>query len=305
MNLRELKKFPGIFKEAFQAWTDSKTPRLGAALAYYTIFAIAPLFIIAMSVAGFFFGKDAAQKELFGQVSGLVGHSGSDAIQSLVAAADKPKTSIWATVAALVTLFAGASAVFIELQDALNTIWHVERKPGSGIKYFIKDRLLSFAMLLGIGFLLLVSLMLNAFLAGLGNFAMGVLPQERVLFGAANYFVSLGVITVLFALIFKVLPDAKITWRNVWVGALVTAVMFNLGKTLLGVYLGRSSMISVYGAAGSFIVLLMWVYYSAQILFFGAEFTRVHSEKQTKRALPAGSKNNEARGRKPAARFAL
>jgi membrane protein len=278
MRLRELNDVVRLIKEAFVAWADSKAPRLGAALAYYTIFAIAPLLLIAMSVAGFCFGKEAARRELFDQINGLVSHDGGQAIQALVSAANKPKAGLWATAAALVTLGAGATAVFVELQDALNTIWHVERKPGSGIRHFIKDRLLSFAMVLGIGFLLMVSLALNAILSGVGRYASDYLPGQRLLWAVVNFMVSLGVITLLFAMIFKILPDVKIAWRNVWGGAFVTALLFNLGKFLIGYYLGRGSMVSVYGAAGSFIILLLWVYYSAQILFFGAELTRVYSK---------------------------
>jgi membrane protein len=232
--------------------------------------------LIALSVAGFCFGDDAARRELFGQVNGLVGRDGGQAIQSLVAAANRPKAGLWATVAAVVTLGAGATAVFVELQDALNTIWGVERAQGAGLRIFIKDRLLSFAMVLGIGFLLLVSLAFDAALTALGSFAHGS-PDERFFWQAANFMVSLGVITLLFAMIFKVLPNVKISWQDVWVGAFATALLFNVGKFLIGYYLGRSSMVSVYGAAGSFIVLLLWVYYSSQILLFGAELTRLYA----------------------------
>ncbi|MGD0815624.1 MAG: YihY/virulence factor BrkB family protein [Verrucomicrobiota bacterium] len=266
-----------LIKEAFVAWAKCKSPRLGASLSFYTIFAVAPLFLIALSVAGFCFGEDAARRELFGQVNGLVGRDGGQAIQSLVAAANRPKSGLWATLAAVVTLGAGATAVFVELQDALNTIWGVERAPGSGLRIFIKDRLLSFAMVLGIGFLLLVSLALNAALTALGSFAPGSSPHERFFWQMVNFVVSLGVITLLFAMIFKVLPDAKVSWQDVWVGAFATALLFNLGKFLIGYYLGRSSTVSVYGAAGSFIVLLLWVYYSSQILFFGAQVTRLYA----------------------------
>jgi membrane protein len=277
LRLGELKTIAPLFKEAFLAWMDSKSPRLGAALAYYTIFAVAPLFLIALSMAGFCFGEEAARRELFGQVYGLVGRTGGEAIQTLVAAANQPRAGLWATGGALVTLGIGATAVFVELKDALNTIWGVQPKPGRGSRAFIKDRLLSFAMVLGVGFLLLVSLVLDAALAALGSFTSGLLPAQRLLLGYLNFAMSLGVITLLFAMIFKVLPDVKIAWKDAWVGGFVTALLFNLGKFLIGYYLGRSSMVSIYGAAGSFIILLMWVYYSAQILFFGAEFTRLHA----------------------------
>ena len=279
MDVRELKSAWSFLKEVFQSWSNSKTPRLGAALAYYTVFAVAPLFIIAIAVAGFWFGEETARKQLFDQVNALVGKEGGQAIQSLVVAANKPKTGTWATVGAAFTLLAAATAVFVELQDALNTIWGVQRKEGGGIKLFIKDRILSFAMILGVGFLLLVSLILNAVLSAFDSFASGSATGSHIFWSIVNFATSLGVVTLLFAMIFKILPDVKITWRNVWMGALVTALLFNLGKFLIGVYLGRSSMVSVYGAAGSLIVILLWVYYSAQILFFGAEFTRIYAEK--------------------------
>lgn len=285
-----------LVKETFRAWSEHKTPRLGASLAYYTIFAIAPLLLIAMSIAGFYFGEAAARRELFGQVYGLVGREGGEAIQTLVAAANRPRGGTWATVGELVTLGAGVTAVFVELQDALNSIWGVRRKPGRGVRNFIKDRLLSFALVLGIGFLLLVSLLLNAALAALGSFATGLLPEQRLLLEILNFLVSLGIITVLFAMIFKILPDVEIGWGDVWVGALVTALLFNLGKFLIGYYLGRSSMVSIYGAAGSFIILLLWVYYSAQILFFGAEFTRLHAGKRAEsRELARSAINSRAK----------
>jgi membrane protein len=282
MHLREIKGHAQLFKDALRAWFNSKSPRMGAALAYYTIFAVAPLFLIALAIAGFCFGEEAARRELFGQVYGLVGRNGGEAIQTLVAAANQPRASLWATLGALVTLGIGATAVFVELKDALNTIWGVQSKPGGGPRNFIKDRLLSFAMVLGVGFLLLVSLVLNAALAALGTFTNGLLPEQRLLLGCLNFLMSLGVITVLFAMIYKLLPDVKIDWGDVWVGAFVTALLFNLGKFLIGYYLGRGSMVSIYGAAGSFIILLLWVYYSAQILFFGAEFTRLHARKRSK-----------------------
>jgi membrane protein len=196
----------------------------------------------------------------------------------LVAAANQPKVGLWATIGALGTLVAGATGVFVELQDALNTIWGVQRKTGQGLRYLIKDRLLSFGMVLAIGFLLLVSLILDAGLSALGAFASSFAPAAHIIWTGINFAASLFVITMLFAVIYKGLPDVDIAWRDVWMGAFVTAILFNVGKFLIGYYLGRSSMVSIYGAAGSFIVLLMWIYYSSQIFFFGAEFTRVYAE---------------------------
>jgi len=252
---------------------------MGAALAFYTIFAIAPLFVIVLWIAGFWFGAEAARRELFSQVSGLVGSGGGDAIQALISAAHKPKTGAWATGIAAVTFFAGATGVFVELQDDLNSLWGVRPVMGRGVRNFFKNRLLSFGLIAGIGFLLLVSLILSAGLSGLGKFIFGSPPAQETVWQSINFVVSFGVIMLLFAMIFKVLPDAKIAWRDVWMGAIISALLFNLGKLLFGLYLGRSSVTSAYGAAGSLVVVLLWVYYSAQMLLFGAKFTQVYSNR--------------------------
>lgn len=274
---RFLKTSYALVKQAASEWIDQGVSRMGAALAFYTLFAVAPLFVIVLAVAGLWFGEEAARRELFGQVSGLVGSKGGEAIQALVSAARQPRTGAWATVIAVVTLFVGATGVFVHLQNTLNVIWSVRRKPGKGLRNFIKDRFLSFALIVGIGFLLLVSLVLSAGLSALGKYMVGLLPAQEAIWQAINFVLSFGVITLLFAMIFKVLPDVKIAWRDVWIGALLTALLFNLGKFLLGLYLGRSSVTSAYGAAGSLVVVLLWVYYSAQILFFGAKFTQIYS----------------------------
>ena len=274
---RTLKSIFALVTQAASEWIDQGISRQGAALAFYTFFAIAPLFIIVLAIAGFWFGAEAARRELFSQVSGLVGSDGGEAIQALVSAAHKPEAGAWATAIAVATLFVGATGVFVQLQDALNSIWGVRRKPGRGVRDFIRDRLLSFALIVGIGFLLLVSLVLSAGLSALGNFMVGLLPVQETLWQGINFVISFGVITLLFAMIFKVLPDVKIAWGDVWIGALLTALLFNLGKYLLGLYLGRSSVTSAYGAAGSLVIVLLWVYYSAQILFFGAKFTQIYS----------------------------
>lgn len=266
-----------LVRETCLAWQAGEIPRLGAAIAYYTIFAIAPLFVIVLAFVGFWVGEEAAQRQLFSQINGLVGQDGGEAIQAIVAAANRPKAGIWATAAAMVTLFAGATGVFIELEDALNKIWEVPSKPNGGWWTFVRKRLLSFAMVLAIGFLLLVSLSVSAALEALGQLMSGWLPAHQSLWQIINFLVSLGVITVLFALILKVLPPAQIAWGDVWVGSLVTALLFNVGKSLLGLYIGRSSVASAYGAAGSFVVILIWVYYSAQILLLGAKFTQVYA----------------------------
>jgi membrane protein len=269
----------GLLRDSIWESMDGAIVSRGAALSFYTLFAIAPLFVIVLAVAGFWFGEEAARRELFGQVSGLVGSEGGEAIQALVSAAHKPNTGVWATIFAVVTLFIGATGVFVQLQDALNSIWGVRRMPGRGLRNFIKVRLLSFALVAGIGFLLLVSLVLSAGLAALGKAMVGLLPAQETIWHVINFVISFGVITLLFGMIFKVLPDAKIAWRDVWTGAIITALLFNLGKLLLGLYLGRSGVTSAYGAAGSLVVVLLWVYYSAQILFFGAKFTQIYSNR--------------------------
>jgi membrane protein len=266
-------------KQTASEWIDHDISSLGAALAFYTLFAIAPLFVIVLGVAGLWFGEEAARRELFSQVSGLVGSAGGIAIQSLVSAALKPKTGAWTSIVAVATFFVGATGVFVQLQDALNSVWGVRRRAGRGLRNFIKARLLSFALLAGIGFLLLVSPILDAGLSGLGKFMFGSPPAQEIVWQGVNFVVSFGVITLLFAMLFKVLPDAKIAWRDVWIGAVITALLFNLGKFLFGLYLGRSSVTSAYGAAGSLVVVLLWVYYSAQILLFGAQFTQIYSNR--------------------------
>jgi membrane protein len=268
-----------LLKETAVEWKGCSTARLGAALAYYTTFAIAPLFVITLSITSLWFGEEAARHELFGQIHGLVGEEGGKAIESIVTAASKkPETGGWATFLAAITLLLASTGVFIELQDALNTIWKVTREPGRGFRRFIKDRMLSFAIVVAMGFLLLTSLVLSAALAGFGKY-MDELLGKHLIWSTLNFLLSLGVITAMFAMIYRILPDVNIAWRDVWVGAFMTALLFNLGKFLLGMYLGRSSVASAYGAAGSLVIILLWVYYSAQILFFGAQFTRVYANR--------------------------
>lgn len=274
-----LLKIRDMIKETFSEWSDDKASRLAAALSYYTIFSIAPLLIIAIGVAGLVFGHEAAMNQLMGQIRGMVGEDGAQVIQTILQNASKTTSGIVATVVGGVTLLIGASGAFGQLQDSLNTIWEVKPKKGRGVKGMVRDRFLSFSMVLFIGFLLLVSLLLTAVLAGIGKYLSDLLPMSAAVLQAMNFGVSLTVTAILFALIFKVLPDAIVRWRDVWVGALVTALLFSLGRFLIGLYLGRASIGSAYGAAGSLVVLLLWVYYSAQILFLGAEFTQVYAKR--------------------------
>ncbi len=231
------------------------------------------------AIAGFVFGRDAAQGEIVQQINGLVGEQGAQAIEMGLANADKPQFGSIASIISLLILLIGASGVFAQLQEALNTVWNVKTKPNLGIWQFIRKRLLSFGMVLAIGFLLLVSLILSAMLSGIGKLQINLLPGFTPLWQLLNFVISFGLIVLLFALIYKYLPDVKIRWQDVWVGAIITALLFTIGKFLIGLYLGRGSLGSAYGAAGSLIVFLAWVFYSAQILLFGAEFTQVYTRK--------------------------
>jgi membrane protein len=275
-----------LFKDAFDEWNADKAPRLAAALSYYTIFSIAPLLIVVIAVAGLAWGQDAVQGHIDEQIQGLVGHEGADVIQETLRNARRPQESMVATVIGLATLLLGAGGVFGQLQDALNTVWGVEAKP-RGILGTIRDRFFSFTMVVGAGFLLLVSLIISAGLAALNNFLVGLLPNAVFVLQIINFLVSFGIITLLFALIFKVLPDVEIQWSDVWIGAAFTAILFTIGKTLIGLYLGNSGVASTYGAAGSLVIVLLWVYYSAQILLFGAEFTQVYARRYGSQIRPA------------------
>lgn len=268
-----------VLKHAFIGWWNDNVPRLGASLAYYTLFALSPTLIIAISVAGLVFGAEAVRGDVVGQIQGLVGQQGAQAVQAMIEGASKRSSSILATVLGSVTAFLGATGAFIELQTALNAIWRVKPRPGTGVKDFLVQRLISFGLVVGVGFIMLVSLLVNAALAGLNRYLGNIFPTLTALWEAVNVLVSLGVETLLFAMVYKVLPDVRLGWRDVWVGALVTAAFFSIGKQVIGLYLGTSSVASSYGAAGSVVVLLIWVYYSAQIVLLGAEFTRCYVER--------------------------
>ncbi len=275
-----------LLKEAFQEWQADKASLLAAALAYYTVFSITPLLVIAIAIAGAVFGQDTAQGEILEQINGLVGEQGAQVIETGLANADKPGTSSIASLVSAIVLLIGASGVFAQLQSALNTVWNVKVKPNAGIGEFIRKRLLSFGMVLTIGFLLLVSLMFSAMLSGISKLQINLLPGLVSFWQLLNFGISFGFITLLFALIYKYLPDVKIRWKDVWIGAIITASLFVLGKFLIGLYLGHGSLGSTYGAAGSLIVFLAWVFYSAQILLFGAELTQVYARKYGQRIRP-------------------
>jgi membrane protein len=281
------KMWTQVFKGSYKEFGEDKVMRLSAALAYYAIFSIAPLIIIVISVAGLVFGTQAVTGQIQGQLRGIIGDQGAQMIESMITAASKPHQSIIATIIGVATLLIGASGVFGQLQDALNTIWEVKPKPGRGILGMLRDRFLSMAMVLGTGFLLLISMVLSAALSALTGMMGNAFGMGPVLAEILHNGISFVVITLLFAMIFKVLPDAQVKWRDVWPGAIFTTALFILGKLLLGLYLGRAATASAYGAAGSLIIVLLWVYYSSVILFFGAEFTQVFAKARGSRIVPA------------------
>lgn len=263
-----------LFRKAANSWVEDRAMRLGASLSYYTVFSLAPMLLIAIAIAGFVVGGDTARDAVLDTMGGLIGQDGGKAIEGMIDNAAKNRGSgLTATGIGTVMLLVGASGVFVELQDALNTAWGVV-STSSGIRGFVRDRLASFGMVLGIGFLLLVSLLVTAFLSVTGDWFQRLLPGSAVVWQAVNILVSFAITAGLFAMIYKFVPDVEITWRDVAVGAVVTALLFSVGKVAIGFYLGRSTTASVFGAAGSLAVLLVWVYYSALILLFGAEFTQ-------------------------------
>ncbi|MEJ7590025.1 MAG: YihY/virulence factor BrkB family protein [Planctomycetaceae bacterium] len=267
-----------VIKRTSLEWIDQDIHRLGAALAFYALFSIPPLFVVVLAMAGFWFGEEAARRELFGQVSDAVGSRGGDAIQSLMSVAHVENRSPWAGLVALTMLLMTSTGAFVELQSSLNTIWGVRRKPGRAIRNVLKDRLLSFAMIVGIGLLLLTALIFSEGLSALDKLMGGIVLTQEALWQVMNFVVSYGVLTLLIAIIFKTLPDVRLAWRNVLTGAVMTALLFNLGKLLFGQYLIRIDVTSAYGAASSLVIALLWIYYSAQILLFGAKFTQVYSD---------------------------
>jgi membrane protein len=251
---------------------------MGAALAYYTLFSIAPLLLIVIGLAGLVFGGDAARGEIFGQLRGLMGDEGAAAVERLLQAADKPEGSAIATVTGTAMLLLGAMTVFGELQNALDRIWRAPaRKKASGWWNLLRSRLLSFGMILGVAFLLMVSLVMSALVAALGKLWGPAVQDWETIAHLIDILVSFGSVTVLFAMIYKLIPRVRIRWRDVWVGSAVTAALFALGKVLIGLYLGKSTVASAFGAAGSLVVMMVWVYYSAQIFLLGAEFTWIYA----------------------------
>jgi membrane protein len=272
-----LKNLGRVLSETYSEWDRHDAMRMAAALAFYSILSIAPLVILTIAIIGLVYGHSSAQERIADQVESLVGGEGRTAVLSLIESAHKPSSGIVASVTGVCTLLFGASGVFTELRSALNRIWEVDVMKSSGIRGLILDRFFSFGMVLGIGFLLLVSLILSAGLAAIGKWFGGMLPLPEFVLSAINFLVSFTGIAVLFSLIFKFVPQAKIPWQDVWIGAIATSFLFSIGKLGIGLYLGKAGVASAYGAAGSIIVVIVWVYYSALIFFFGAEFTHVLS----------------------------
>lgn len=267
-----------IFLAAANAWMDDYAPSMGAALSYYTLFSLAPLLVLIIAIAGMVFGQDAAQGAIIAQLQGIMGKEGATAVQGLLQAAREPSSGIVASIVGGFLLLLGATAIFAELQTDLDRIWEVpEKEKPSGVWGWLRSRVLSFGLVLGLAFMLMLSLVVSAALAASSEWLGGGAAAESVLATVLNFIASFALFTVLFAMIYKIMPTAKISWHDVWMGAAVTALLFNVGKSLIGLYLAKSSVASGFGAAGSFVILVAWFYYSAQIFLFGAEYTWVYA----------------------------
>jgi membrane protein len=276
-----------LLKETGIAWYEDRGGRLGAALAFYTLFSLAPLLIIVIAIAAVGFGREIAYTQLIQQIEAFIGTEGARVIQATIENTSRPSSGIMATLIGLSTMLFGATVVFSELQDALNTIWRVAPKPGRSMAIgIIRERFLAFSMVLGIGVLLLISIIANTMLNATMQIFGDILPKQVDWLRTANFVFSLVVVTLLFTMLYKVLPDVEIGWEEVVIGAVVTALLFMLGKYLIELYLGYNSAASVYGAAASLVILLMWIYYSAQIFYFGAEFTKVYAKHRGRRVVP-------------------
>jgi membrane protein len=283
--IRELKwhDLQALFSEGFDSWSKHKAPRLGASLAFYTLLSLAPLLLVVVAVVGLVFGHTAAQRAIVQQVQALIGDQGAKAAQALLEGSSNKTHGLIATIIGVITLLFGASGVMIELRDALNTIWEVPTPQISGftgkIRAYVKERLLSFAIVLSIGFLLIVSLALSTWISAVGAVSAAVLPANEAVLHVVNALVSFAIITGLFASMYKVMPDVRLEWSDVLLGGAFTSLLFTVGKLLLGLYLGKASIASSYGAFASIVVLVVWVYYSGQIFFLGAELTRAYANR--------------------------
>jgi membrane protein len=298
-----------LLVKSWNEFNKDQAPRLGAALAYYTVLSLAPLLILLIAFAGLVFGREAAQGQLFGEIQSMVGKEGAEAIQQMLAGASKPATGAIASIIGFLTLVFGASSVAGELQAALNIIWDRPTDSGEGVVGIVTQRSKALGVVLGCGFLLLVSLVVSSMIAAAGRFLTGLLPIPEFVMQSVMFVVSVLVITGVFAVLFKYLPDVKVQWQDVFIGAAFTALLFTIGKFAIGMYLGKASFGSTYGAAGSLVIVLVWVYYSAQIFFFGAEFTQVYagqygSDPANKRDRAKHSPNPAAAVTKPATPYA-
>lgn len=278
--------FFSLFKNAFQGWKKDNATVWCAALAYFTIFSLGPLLLIVISILGIIFTRTSLEKDIYEQVQGLVGTDGAKMLDTVIHHAKKPSTSIWGTIIGTITLILGATGVFGQLQQMLNKIWGVTQKPKTGIINLIRSRLLNLSMVGVITFLLLVSLIVSTAISIIGTFLTRILPLSPIILEIINFIFSFIIITILFAFVMKVLPDVEIKWRNVWIGAAFTSLLFTIGKDVVGIYIGHSGISSEYGAAASLVVLLLWVYYSSQILFFGVEFTKAYTLMRGDKIIP-------------------
>ena len=287
MNKFTLKAIPSLIVQAYYEMLDDKALKMAAALSYYAAFSMGPLLIIVIAIAGFIFGEEAARGQLFYELKNMIGADGAQMLETIIKGAANTTTGIVATVLSVIFLVLGSIGVFVELQESLNIVWGVEPRPGRGIRGFIKLRIVSFAMVVATGFLLMISLVINSAIALLNEFMAEMFPSLIPVAFILNNAASLIVITILFALIYKVLPDVVISWRYVWLGAIITSVLFSIGKYLIGIYLGSSSYASTYGAAASLVIIFVWIYYSGLILFFGAELTQVYRKRYSGKELVA------------------
>ncbi|MGE5395125.1 MAG: YihY/virulence factor BrkB family protein [Candidatus Saccharibacteria bacterium] len=278
-----------MLKTAFTRWWDRDPFREGAIIAYYAIFSLPGLLVLVLVLTGYFFGEKVISGQLNQQISGAIGQDSADMVQTMITTSMKSKNSIWASILGIITIIMGATAVFAQFQKSINNIWEVEPSTEkSGIWLFLKSRLFSFGLIITIAFLLLISLVLSSLLSALSNWIAHSLSESLlVVFVAIDALVSLGMVTVLFAMMFRILPDAKIKWRSVWIGAFITSVLFAIGKYALGLYFGKADPASGYGAAGTIILVLLWANYSSMIVFYGAEFTKVYSDEHYGSVAPA------------------
>jgi membrane protein len=270
-------------KDACSAWVANNAPSMGAGLAFYALFSLAPVLIIAVTIAGFGFGKQAAEQAVLGQFQTLMGSTGAKAVDAVIQSVNRPTLGLIASTIGVIAVLAGASGAFVELQDSLNKIWKVRLTTGNIWLGAVKQRFWSFGLVVGTGFLLLVSLVISAALGAMGKFLGHLLPMPLVLLESLNFVLSFAVITLLFAIVFKLIPDTRIFWSDVWMGAVLASLLFTFGKVLIGLYLGRSALASAYGAAASLVIFLLWIYYSAQILLLGAEITHAYANKHGSR----------------------